>query len=142
MKTLSFKTCEKLKEVLGVQDFQPEQYWLHNEDGEIEHFTAHKDVIDEFYSNNEILCPAYTVQDILSRPFLEALGKKLGWKKYFDTDLCVNCQTLQYGYSKKIERCYDCITQDFEEHGVKLLKEYWESQEKLEEVLLELIEKK
>lgn len=110
MKTLSPETCKKLKEVLGENAI--ESYWFWDNEGE---YTCTEEEIPSWHT----FIPAYTVQDVLSREFLEALGEKLGWKIY------------QYSHG-----------QTWQVEGRYLLEAYWQSQEKFEEELLKLIEKR
>ena len=100
MKTLSLEVCKKLTDFFG--DSAP----IASSAG----FLAGQ-VIQN-----------YTVQDILSRPFLEALGEKLAWSKGIQVEECVPIPHWKY-------------------RGYDLLRAYWQSPDKFEYELLKLLEK-
>ena len=120
MKTLSYETCKKIYDLLGSKESNLNEYefvWCQYNNAKKPFFTNYWLLKTQYF-----LCPAYTVQDILSRPCLEVLGQKLGW--------IVDCF------------CHSEAPDEWKYYGEELLRAYWESQEKFEEELLSLIEKK
>ena len=122
MKTLSYETCKKIYDLLGSKESNLNEYefvWCQYNNAKKPFFTNYWLLKTQYF-----LCPAYTVQDILSRPFLEALGEKLGWKHQ-----CLLSDPPQ-------------DSSDWRRYGHLLLEAYWQSQEEFEQKLLQLIEKK
>lgn len=79
MKTLSYETSKRLKEFLGESAPEPMDnnwYEIYEEPLSTSVRMGYKQFASRDYT--VAVCPAYTLEDLLSRPFCEAMSKRIG----------------------------------------------------------------
>lgn len=122
MKALSLKTCQLLYNVVGEEvgtDFK------HTKSG-----------IQYRPFPDEVLSPAYTIADILSKQFLEALGRKLKLDS-----CCEDCGSEGFTCECQISGRGAHHISEWQYHAHKLLELSWTGADEIERYVEELIQK-
>lgn len=147
MKTLSLQTCQLLYSVVG-EEVGTYLWWTIPEGKYVEVFMRLNPAYEDddtaptrvqltenpdFYGNygepvNKV--PAYAIDDILSKQFLEVLGRKLGWGE---------CRYSEYHSYEADGDWVQGTLEPYKHHAHKLLELSWEGTDKVEQYLEELI---